>query len=46
VLFSTYAAIGLVAALFTHETWGPRERQLADEAAAATPALSHTKQDA
>ena len=36
-LFSTYAAIGLVAALVTRETWGPRERQLADEAAAAEP---------
>jgi MFS family permease len=34
LLFSTYAAIGLVAALVTRETWGPRERQLADEAAA------------
>jgi MFS family permease len=37
LLFSTYAAIGLVAALVTRETWGPRERQLADEAAAAEP---------
>ena len=35
LLFSTYAAIGLLAALVTRETWGPRERQLADEAAAA-----------
>ena len=34
LLFSCYAAIGLVAALVTRETWGPRERQLADEAAA------------
>ena len=30
----TYAAIGLVAALVTRETWGARERRLADEAAA------------
>ena len=37
LLFSSYAAIGLVAALVTRETWGPRERQLADEAAAAEP---------
>jgi MFS transporter, MHS family, shikimate and dehydroshikimate transport protein len=37
LLFSMYAAIGLVAALVTRETWGPRERQLADEAAAAEP---------
>ena len=29
-------------ALATRETWGPRERQLADEAAAAAPALSKT----
>jgi len=39
LLFSTYAAIGLWAALITRETWGPRERQLADEAAARTPAV-------
>ena len=37
LLFSSYAAIGLVAALVTRETWGPRERQLADQAAAASP---------
>ena len=35
LLFSSYAAIGLLAALVTRETWGPRERRLADEAAAA-----------
>jgi MHS family shikimate/dehydroshikimate transporter-like MFS transporter len=34
LLFSTYAAIGLVAALLTRETWGPRERQLAEVAVA------------
>jgi MFS transporter, MHS family, shikimate and dehydroshikimate transport protein len=34
LLFSTYAAIGLVAALLTRETWGSRERRLAEEAAA------------
>lgn len=37
LLFSGYATIGLVAALFTRETWGPRERRLADEVAARTP---------
>jgi MFS transporter, MHS family, shikimate and dehydroshikimate transport protein len=36
LLFSAYAAIGLVAALITRETWGPRERALADEAAKGT----------
>ncbi|MCG2623773.1 MHS family MFS transporter [Arthrobacter sp. I2-34] len=35
LLFSAYAAIGLWAALLTRETWGLRERRLADEAAAA-----------
>jgi MHS family shikimate/dehydroshikimate transporter-like MFS transporter len=34
LLFSAYATIGLVSALLTRETWGPRERRLADEAAA------------
>lgn len=34
LLFSAYAAIGLVSALLTRETWGPRERRLADEATA------------
>ncbi len=34
LLFSTYAAIGLWAALITRETWGPTERRLADEALA------------
>lgn len=39
LLFSVYGAIGLWAALVTRETWGPRERRLADEAAAtASPA--------
>ncbi len=36
-LFSLYAAIGLWAALVTRETWGKRERQLAEEAARKTP---------
>jgi MFS transporter, MHS family, shikimate and dehydroshikimate transport protein len=36
LLFSTYAAIGLWSALITRETWGPRERQLAEKAAATT----------
>lgn len=34
LLFSGYAAIGLVAALLTRETWGAHERKLADEAVA------------
>jgi hypothetical protein len=34
LLFSVYGAIGLLAALTTRETWGPRERKLADEASA------------
>ncbi|NMR29186.1 MFS transporter [Crystallibacter degradans] len=39
LLFSVYGAIGLWAALITRETWGKRERQLADEAeATASPA--------
>ena len=36
LLFSGYMAIGLVAAILTRETWGPRERQLADKATAET----------
>jgi MFS transporter, MHS family, shikimate and dehydroshikimate transport protein len=43
LLFSTYAAIGLAAALITRETWGPRERQLADEATAARPNPSDSR---
>jgi hypothetical protein len=35
VLFSAYGAIGLLAALNTRETWGARERLLADRAMAA-----------
>jgi hypothetical protein len=46
LLFSSYAAIGLASALLTPETWGPRERKLAEQAAAAEPPLSNTKQDA
>jgi MHS family shikimate/dehydroshikimate transporter-like MFS transporter len=37
LLFSGYAAIGLIAALLTRETWGTRERQLAKEAEESTP---------
>ncbi|NKX56364.1 MFS transporter [Arthrobacter mobilis] len=38
LLFSAYGAIGLWAALATRETWGRRERRLADEAeATASP---------
>lgn len=40
LLFSSYMAIGLVAALLTRETWGPRERELADKAAASQHALA------
>lgn len=40
LLFSTYMAIGLWAAVATRETWGPRERQLADKAAADSHALA------
>lgn len=40
LLFSSYMAIGLWAAVATRETWGPRERQLAEEAAAKTPELA------
>lgn len=38
LLFSVYAAIGLWAALITRETWGKRERELADEATIADAA--------
>jgi hypothetical protein len=41
VLFSVYGAIGLWAALITRETWGPRERRLADEAAAELSRNQH-----
>jgi MHS family shikimate/dehydroshikimate transporter-like MFS transporter len=37
LLFVAYAAIGLIAALLTRETWGTRERQLAKEAEESTP---------
>jgi hypothetical protein len=37
LLFGTYAAIGLWAAVVTRETWGKRERHLADEATKSTP---------
>jgi MHS family shikimate/dehydroshikimate transporter-like MFS transporter len=37
LLFVGYAAIGLIAALLTRETWGTRERQLAKEAEESTP---------
>jgi len=39
LLFSAYGAIGLWAALVTRETWGPRERRLADQAAANPSSL-------
>ncbi|MHA7189400.1 MFS transporter [Arthrobacter sp. MDT2-16] len=41
LLFSTYALIGLIAALMTRETWGPKERRLAAEAAQAAPLPQH-----
>jgi len=37
LLFSGYMAIGLIAAILTRETWGPRERMLAEEASISTP---------
>lgn len=40
LLFSTYALIGLWAALITKETWGPTERRLADEAVASADSKS------
>jgi MHS family shikimate/dehydroshikimate transporter-like MFS transporter len=42
LLFSTYAAIGLVAALLTRETWGARERQVAETAAAQSNRPAHS----
>lgn len=36
LLFALYAAIGLTAALLTRETWGPKERELAEQAEAQT----------
>jgi len=42
LLFSGYAAIGLVAALLTRETWGAPERRLADEAAAQPFPTDHS----
>lgn len=38
ILFSTYAAIGLIAALATRETYGPAERALTEQAAAEAEA--------
>lgn len=40
LLFSGYAAIGLIAALATRETWGPAERKAADIAARQSHALA------
>jgi len=40
LLFSSYMAIGLWAAIATRETWGPRERQLADKATAESHELA------
>ncbi|MGN7149844.1 MFS transporter [Arthrobacter sp. SAFR-179] len=37
LLFGTYALIGLWAAVATRETWGKRERELADDATKSTP---------
>ena len=37
LLFGAYALIGLWAAVATRETWGERERELADEATKSTP---------
>jgi MHS family shikimate/dehydroshikimate transporter-like MFS transporter len=41
LLFCTYALIGLWAALATRETWGPRERRLAEEASKTAPVAQH-----
>jgi len=40
LLFSAYMAIGLCAALATRETWGPRERRLAEKAVAESHELA------
>ncbi|GAB7066554.1 MHS family MFS transporter [Mycobacterium hodleri] len=40
LLFSGYMAIGLVAAVTTRETWGPRERRLADKATSESHELA------
>ena len=40
LLFSGYMAIGLLAAVTTRETWGPRERRLADKATAESHELA------
>lgn len=40
LLFSSYMAIGLWAAIATRETWGPRERRLADKAVAESHELA------
>jgi MFS family permease len=40
LLFSTYALIGLWAALITKETWGPTERRLAHEAVVSADSKS------
>ncbi|BBX66902.1 MFS transporter [Mycolicibacterium psychrotolerans] len=40
LLFSGYAAIGLIAALATRETWGPAERKAADIAARQSHVLA------
>jgi len=40
LLFSGYMAIGLWAAIATRETWGPRERRLADKATAESHELA------
>src|SRR5262245_2964420 len=42
LLFSGYAAIGLVAALLTRETWGTRERKVAEEAVAQSNPTQHS----
>jgi MHS family shikimate/dehydroshikimate transporter-like MFS transporter len=39
LLFSGYAAIGLWAAITTRETWGAKERALAEQAANSAPAI-------
>ena len=46
LLFSGYTAIGLIAAMVTRETWGPRERTVGRRGRRRHTRAIHTKQDA
>ncbi len=37
LLFLAYSALGLISTFVTHETWGPREREIAKEVSDSTP---------